>query len=499
MSQLPKAWKTVRLSDIAEVRLGRQRSPKRAQGPNMVPYLRAANVTWNGISLADVKEMDFNASEVQTYRLRSGDILLAEASGSAAEVGKPAIWRDQLPLCCFQNTLIRVRAPEEDVEYLHRHFLNDAVSGAFAASSRGVGIHHLGARSLSDWEVKLPPRPEQSRIVEALDSCLTRLDAAEAALQRAEANLKRYRASVLQAAVEGRLVPTEAELARQEGRDYEPASVLLERILAERRRRWEEAELAKVEAKGKAPKGDGWRKRYKEPVASNGATLPTLPEGWSWASLDQLTSHLTSGSRDWSPYYGQGAALFILAQNVRPMCLDLTARQVVAPPAGDPAADRSRVAEGDLLVTIVGANTGDACRVRGPLAEAFVCQSVALVRPSSLVEAFSGFLECYLNSPSGQKHFDRLMYGQGRPHLSFQDLRETPVPLPPLREIERVVLAVEGEGSIASVEALVAQSGKVQRLRQAILRWAFEGKLVEQHHDDQLAPGAAADSVQTEH
>ena len=79
-------------------------------------------------------------------------------------------------------------------------------------------------------------------------------------------NLKRYRASVLKAAVEGRLVPTEAELARAEGRDYEPASVLLERILAERRRRWEEAELAKMKAKGKTPKGDRWRAKYKEPI-----------------------------------------------------------------------------------------------------------------------------------------------------------------------------------------------------------------------------------------
>ena len=66
-----------------------------------------------------------------------------------------------------------------------------------------------------------------------------------AALERVQRNLKRYRASVLKAAVEGRLVPTEAELARAEGRDYEPASVLLKRILAERRRRWEEAELAR--------------------------------------------------------------------------------------------------------------------------------------------------------------------------------------------------------------------------------------------------------------
>ena len=59
-------WEKVLLSEIAEVRLGRQRSPKRSVGPNMRPYMRAANVTWNGISLHDVKEMDFTPEEFET-------------------------------------------------------------------------------------------------------------------------------------------------------------------------------------------------------------------------------------------------------------------------------------------------------------------------------------------------------------------------------------------------------------------------------------------------
>ena len=110
-----------------------------------------------------------------------------------------------------------------------------------------------------------------------------------ATLERVQRNLKRYRASVLKAAVEGRLVPTEAELARAEGRDYEPASVLLQRILAERRRRWEEAELAKLKARGKTPKDDKWKAKYKEPAPPDTAELPELPEGWCWITVGALT------------------------------------------------------------------------------------------------------------------------------------------------------------------------------------------------------------------
>ena len=96
-----------------------------------------------------------------------------------------------------------------------------------------------------------------------------------AALRRAQTNLKRYRASVLKDACEGRLVPTEAELALSEGREYEPAAVLLERLLAERRARWESQERR--------------RGKYREPPAPDTSALPQLPEGWAWATVEQLS------------------------------------------------------------------------------------------------------------------------------------------------------------------------------------------------------------------
>ncbi|MEQ8762815.1 MAG: restriction endonuclease subunit S, partial [Planctomycetota bacterium] len=104
---------------------------------------------------------------------------------------------------------------------------------------QGVVYPAIRPHDVRRHRLPVPPLGEQHRIVEAIESYFTRLDDAVATLGRVQRNLKRYRASVLKAAVEGRLVPTEAELARRQGRDYEPASVLLDRILAERRRRWE--------------------------------------------------------------------------------------------------------------------------------------------------------------------------------------------------------------------------------------------------------------------
>ncbi len=102
--------------------------------------------------------------------------------------------------------------------------------------------------------VPIAPLEQQKRIVAEIEKQFSRLDEAVTNLKRVKANLKRYKAAVLKAAVEGRLVETEAELARREGRNYETGEQLLQRILEERRQQWEESELAKMTGKGKRAK-----------------------------------------------------------------------------------------------------------------------------------------------------------------------------------------------------------------------------------------------------
>jgi type I restriction enzyme S subunit len=181
---LPAGWEVRRLDEVADVRLGRQRSPKNHQGLQMRSYLRAANVGWAGLLLDDVKQMNFTEQEMGLYRLAPNDIVLSEASGSPEEVGKSAIWSGELSDCAFQNTLLRVRSHGPEPKYL-LHFLRHlALSRAFARRSRGVGIHHIGRAALASWPVPIPPVGEQRRIVEILEDHLSRLDAAERALER---------------------------------------------------------------------------------------------------------------------------------------------------------------------------------------------------------------------------------------------------------------------------------------------------------------------------
>jgi type I restriction enzyme S subunit len=195
MSELPFGWEWTTIGEIAEVQLGRQRSPKNHNGPHMRPYLRSANVTWSGIDISDVKEMNFEPEEAATFELQPRDLLLNEASGSPNEVGKPAIWRGEIEGCCFQNTLLRVRPREVSPEYLYWYCRAAALSGGFGAAGRGVNIRHLGKQGLSAFPLALPPLPEQERIVAAIEEHFSRLDSAERALQSAEMRLSQFAAA----------------------------------------------------------------------------------------------------------------------------------------------------------------------------------------------------------------------------------------------------------------------------------------------------------------
>ena len=177
------------MSDVAEVHLGRQRSPQHHSGDQMRPYLRSANVTWSGIDLGDVKEMNFDDADFERYRLRNGDLLLNEASGSSNEVGKPAVWRGEIDGCCFQNTLLRIQPRELDRRYVYWYCYLSARMGHFGDSGRGVNIRHLGKQGLARFPIPIAPVAEQKRIVDAIEEHLSRLDAAEAALGAAERKL----------------------------------------------------------------------------------------------------------------------------------------------------------------------------------------------------------------------------------------------------------------------------------------------------------------------
>ena len=156
----------------------------------------------------------------ERYLLREGDVLLSEASGSASEVGKPAIWRGEIAGCCYQKTLLRARPASHEVssDWLYLCFLADALLGRFARMAPGVGILHLTAERMRSWPVALPPREEQDRVIAQTARCLSVLKRRETDCKEASLTLENLERAILAKAFRG-------ELAPQDGSD-EPADAM---------------------------------------------------------------------------------------------------------------------------------------------------------------------------------------------------------------------------------------------------------------------------------
>jgi type I restriction enzyme S subunit len=417
----------------------------------------------------------------------SGAVLVVTRSGILAHTLPVAV--AEVPVTVNQDLKVLVPSPGLDSYYLAHGIRAHAQQVLELCSKDGTTVDSIDSAKLLRFELPIAPAPEQTRITQALESYFTRLDDAVATLERVQRNLKRYRASVLKAAVEGRLVPTEAELARAEKRDYEPASALLKRILVERRHRWEEAELAKMKAAGKTPKDDKWKSKYKEPAAPDTTDLPCPPEGWCWASGDQLTSRITKGSSpNWQGFeYTEQGILFVRSQNVGWGNLDLQDRAYLSP-AFNAQEVRSVLEVGDVLLNIVGASIGRAALVTSEVAGGNTNQAVAIIRlvPGGLEP---GIATVYLISPTTQQMIHREKVDVARANLSLGDVAILPFPVAPSSEQRRILERVDDFLSVVDrIDADVrCVAERARRLRQSILKWAFAGKLVNQDPTDEPA------------
>lgn len=229
LPELPGGWVWASVEQLGHVQLGRQRSPSKVGKANPTPYIRAANITEDGVDLGDVLEMEFSEREKETFALKVGDVLLTEASGSPEHVGRPAVWKQVEGLYCFQNTVLRFSPEGICSEYAFYSFLAMQKLGTFSKLSGGVGINHLSAGKFSKLPVPLPPVAEQLALIETIKErfsrCEDQLVFNAYSLKQSAAQRK----NILKAAFSGQLVP-------QDPND-EPASALLERIRAERAER----------------------------------------------------------------------------------------------------------------------------------------------------------------------------------------------------------------------------------------------------------------------
>jgi type I restriction enzyme S subunit len=401
---------------------------------------------------------------------RDGDVIFAKVT-PCMENGKAAVLKGLTNGVGFGSTEFFALRPKNGLEanYLFHFILQSNFRRDAARNMTGaVGLRRVPKQWLEQQTIPLPDPDEQRRIVAEIEKQFTRLEAGVAALRRVQANLKRYRAAVLKAACEGRLVPTEAELVRSQRSTknsqpaYDPASKLLERILTERRQNWQ------------------GRGQYKEPSTPDTANLPPIPEGWTWARLEQLG--LTFGGLTKNPKRAKFPKQLPYLRVANVYANELRLDEIEHIGVEDSELAKLLVRAGDLLIVEGNGSKDQIGRLAiwdGSIDPCVHQNHIIKVRA---VEArMPKWILHWLQSPNG-RHFVELVASStsGLYTLSVNKVGDLPIALPPLAEQTRIVAEVERRLSVVEeLEAVVsANLQRAIRLRQSILQKAFTGELV---------------------
>ncbi|GMV26426.1 MAG: hypothetical protein AMXMBFR58_24570 [Phycisphaerae bacterium] len=477
----PPGWTIVRVGDLVKLDNGFAFKPTDWKKSGL-PIIRIQNL--NNPEAA----YNYCDREVPVRVLVSpGDLLFAWSGTPGTSFGAH-IWRGEKAV--LNQHIFNVRFDDGSID---RKFLRLAINQNLVeyirAAHGGAGLAHITKGRFEQSQLLLPPLHEQIRIVAKIEELFSDLDAGVAALERVRANLKRYRAAVLKAAVEGHLTKE----WRKQHPATEAAVKLLERILAERRAKWEQDQLRKFKEAGKTP-SKGWKEKYEEPGASSNDAGTLLPPTWCWATLEQLTIR---GPQNGVYYpksqYGRGTPIIRIDDYQNDSSRTASELQLVEAPAADVETYGVRV--GDIIINRVNSITHlGKCLVIEPKHLPAVFES-NMMRQSLASDVVPTFAALYLKSGVGNSRLiANAKWAVNQASINQTDVGNTPVPLPPFAEQAEIVAEVDRRLSVAAAAEQQVEHAlqRASRLRQAILKRAFEGKLVPQDPSDEPAAALLA-------
>lgn len=365
---------------------------------------------------------------------------------------------------CSGELLVIEPTPAVDVRYLQYFMHSQRFVGWISAVTSG-DRPRIGFDTAAAFNIPLPPLPEQRRIVERVGALFAEIAEGEAALAAARAGLDTFRRALLKAAVTGELTKDwrEANPVSETGQDF------VARVAADR--------AGKVSTRGRG-------RRSAAAGRIDISRLPKLPDGWTWAPLEELViDGPTNGYSPKKSADGSGTLALKLTATTKGY-LDLSERAVKSlSETIAPGADLF-LRPGDLLFQ--RGNTveyvGIAAIYEGPL-DTYVYPDL-MIRVRTRHPDLTQWLWRVANSPLGRKYMSENATGTAgtMPKISGAILRNFPVPVPPPAEAAEILCRVANalSASTDTLAVLDAEAADAARLKQSILKAAFEGRLVPQ-------------------
>ena len=447
-NSLPQGWERIRLGDITEPSKEKVH-PKDLSG---VPYIGLEHIEKETGRLLGHGVSDDVRSTKAVFH--PGDLLYGKLRPYLNKVYIP-----DFDGICSTDILVFPENDRIENKYLFYRFM----SGDFVRyANRNVsGVQHprVSPATLAEFEIELPPGPEQERIVAKIEETFTQLEAGVAELRNAKSQLKRYRASVLKSAVEGELT---REWRESHQGEVEPAERLLACILEERRKKWE---------------NEGGKGKYKEPTAPDTADLLELPDGWVWVSVEQLASVQTGATplRSNPKYWTDGTIPWVTSGQLNNLYVNTESELITELALKE--TNTKIFPKHTLLVAMYGEG-----KTRGKISELMIDAATNQAIAALIFGGVASEIRSYVKLFFLDYYYEirRKASGGVQPNLNLGMIKGTIIPLPPLEEQQRIFDKVEWRLSVADeIEKELDESlVRAERLRGAVLKSAFEGRLV---------------------
>ena len=437
------------------------------------------------VSPKDMKTFNVTSSE-DTLAVKALDRLSLIPTESVLVVVRSGILSRTLPvglnmLPVTINQDMRAFVPESGVsaKYLAWQLMAKEREVLSKCTKDGTTVASIEGPSLARFPLAIAPAVQQTRIVAKLEELLSDFDAGVAELKAAQQKLIQYRQSLLKAAVEGVLTAA----WRQHNQPGETGTQLLQRILTERRARWEARQLAKFQAQGKTPPKD-WQKKYPEPVPPDTTDLPELPDGWAWASVDQVGEVFLGKMLDKTKHVTGTKLPYLRNINVRWGTVDFS--DLLEMFFEDDELDRYGLVSGDVLVC-EGGEPGRSAVYRGEFAQMKYQKALHRVRFFGLFEP--ELLVIFLEYAAKNGKLEKSFTGSTIKHFTKESFLQLAIPLPSQEEQHEIVQAISQSFEVIfeQEQAINLSLKQSTAQRQNILRAAFSGQLVPQDPKDEPA------------
>ena len=406
--EIPDNWLWCNLGLLFNHNTGKALNSSNSTGKALT-YITTSNVYWNRFELNNLKSMPFADSELEKCTVKKGDLLVCEGG----DIGRAAIWNfdDEIRI---QNHLHRLRV-YDNVETIFYYYVLYLYKLKGKINGKGIGLQGLSSSALHSIIVPVPPIAEQKKIVMSIEKMISIIDIIESDNDILTSCINNAKSKILDLAIRGKLVP-------QDPND-EPASVLLERIQAEKEELIKQGKIKRDKKESVIFKGD-----------DNSYYGIHLPDGWSWASLREISLSISDGSHNPPPDNGSGIPLLSAANiNDNSILMNEISRWITNE-EWKIENQRTNIEVGDVLLTIVG-SIGRSAVVQNN--NHFALQrSVAVIKPYLINPLY---LMHIVQSPQIQKWLNDNSKGTAQKGIYLNALSLMTIPIPPLAEQVRIV------------------------------------------------------------